>query len=134
MQVFNVFRDNKVSVDVVATSEISVSLTLDPRCSSADPPSPVPPCCASLLIACCEQLSALLLVALALALSYLCFQQSARLILAKRGNEAWCEATILVQQDLGARPDWLSLLMCLCIQQCSCLILAKGRMICGLRP
>ena len=31
VQVFNVFRDNEVSVDVVATSEISVSLTLDPR-------------------------------------------------------------------------------------------------------
>ncbi len=30
-QVFDVFRDNEVSVDVVATSEISVSLTLDPR-------------------------------------------------------------------------------------------------------
>ena len=31
VQVFDVFRDNEVSVDVVATSEISVSLTLDPR-------------------------------------------------------------------------------------------------------
>ena len=31
LQVFGVFRDNGVSVDVVATSEISVSLTLDPR-------------------------------------------------------------------------------------------------------
>ena len=31
-QVFGIFRDNKVSVDVVATSEISISLTLDPRC------------------------------------------------------------------------------------------------------
>lgn len=30
-QVFDVFRDNQVSVDVVATSEISVSLTLDQR-------------------------------------------------------------------------------------------------------
>ena len=29
---FGIFRDNKVSVDVVATSEISISLTLDPRC------------------------------------------------------------------------------------------------------
>lgn len=29
--VFNVFRDNQISVDVVATSEISISLTLDPR-------------------------------------------------------------------------------------------------------
>ncbi|EIE26095.1 aspartate kinase [Coccomyxa subellipsoidea C-169] len=29
-KVFDVFRDNEVSVDVVATSEISVSLTLDP--------------------------------------------------------------------------------------------------------
>ena len=31
LQVFDVFRDNEVSVDVVATSEISVSLTLDQR-------------------------------------------------------------------------------------------------------
>ena len=31
MQVFDVFRDNQISVDVVATSEISVSLTLDQR-------------------------------------------------------------------------------------------------------
>ena len=46
MQVFNVFRDNKVSVDVVATSEISVSLTLDPRCSSPSPTLPVAALCA----------------------------------------------------------------------------------------
>ena len=31
LQVFDVFRDNQISVDVVATSEISVSLTLDQR-------------------------------------------------------------------------------------------------------
>lgn len=30
LQVFNVFRDQKLSVDVVATSEVSISLTLDP--------------------------------------------------------------------------------------------------------
>lgn len=30
-KVFDVFRDHRVSVDVVATSEVSVSLTLDPR-------------------------------------------------------------------------------------------------------
>ncbi len=35
MQVFDVFRDNQVSVDVVATSEISVSLTLDQRWETA---------------------------------------------------------------------------------------------------
>lgn len=29
--VFGIFADNKISVDVVATSEISISLTLDPR-------------------------------------------------------------------------------------------------------
>lgn len=29
-QVFEVFARNKISVDVVATSEVSVSLTLDP--------------------------------------------------------------------------------------------------------
>ena len=29
--VFDVFRSNEISVDVVATSEISISLTLDPR-------------------------------------------------------------------------------------------------------
>lgn len=29
--VFDVFRNNEISVDVVATSEISISLTLDPR-------------------------------------------------------------------------------------------------------
>lgn len=30
LQVFEVFARNKISVDVVATSEVSVSLTLDP--------------------------------------------------------------------------------------------------------
>lgn len=35
MQVFGIFRDQKVSVDVVATSEISISLTLDPRRAAA---------------------------------------------------------------------------------------------------
>ena len=30
-QVFDIFRANEISVDVVATSEISISLTLDPR-------------------------------------------------------------------------------------------------------
>ena len=30
-KVFEVFRQNKISVDVVATSEVSVSLTLDPK-------------------------------------------------------------------------------------------------------
>ena len=35
VQVFGIFRDQKVSVDVVATSEISISLTLDPRCAAA---------------------------------------------------------------------------------------------------
>ena len=29
--VFGIFKDNQISVDVVATSEISISLTLDPR-------------------------------------------------------------------------------------------------------
>jgi aspartate kinase len=29
-RVFRVFADNQISVDVVATSEVSVSLTLDP--------------------------------------------------------------------------------------------------------
>ena len=29
-KVFDVFQKNKISVDVVATSEVSVSLTLDP--------------------------------------------------------------------------------------------------------
>lgn len=33
-RVFNVFLENQVSVDVVATSEISVSLTLDPGCAT----------------------------------------------------------------------------------------------------
>ena len=33
-RVFNVFLENQVSVDVVATSEISVSLTLDPGCAA----------------------------------------------------------------------------------------------------
>ena len=34
-KIFNIFKDQKISVDVVATSEIAVSLTLDPRsCSS----------------------------------------------------------------------------------------------------
>ena len=32
-KVFDVFRANEISVDVVATSEISISLTLDPRCA-----------------------------------------------------------------------------------------------------
>ena len=35
LQVFGIFRDQKVSVDVVATSEISISLTLDPRRATA---------------------------------------------------------------------------------------------------
>ncbi len=35
IQVFGIFRDQKVSVDVVATSEISISLTLDPRRAAA---------------------------------------------------------------------------------------------------
>ena len=35
LQVFGIFRDQKVSVDVVATSEISISLTLDPRRAAA---------------------------------------------------------------------------------------------------
>ena len=35
---FDIFRDNKVSVDVVATSEISISLTLDPRRAAPAPP------------------------------------------------------------------------------------------------
>ena len=35
LQVFGIFRDQKVSVDVVATSEISISLTLDPRHAAA---------------------------------------------------------------------------------------------------
>ena len=29
--VFGIFKDQQISVDVVATSEISISLTLDPR-------------------------------------------------------------------------------------------------------
>jgi hypothetical protein len=29
--VFDVFRSNQVSVDVVATSEVSISLSLDPK-------------------------------------------------------------------------------------------------------
>ena len=37
-RVFNVFLENQVSVDVVATSEISVSLTLDPGCAPAASP------------------------------------------------------------------------------------------------
>ena len=36
--VFGIFADNKISVDVVATSEISISLTLDPRCARLNPP------------------------------------------------------------------------------------------------
>jgi aspartate kinase len=35
-QVFNVFLRNQVSVDVVATSEVSISLTLDPKRSWHD--------------------------------------------------------------------------------------------------
>ena len=34
-KVFDIFRANEISVDVVATSEISISLTLDPRCARA---------------------------------------------------------------------------------------------------
>lgn len=30
-KIFNIFKDQQISVDVVATSEIAVSLTLDPR-------------------------------------------------------------------------------------------------------
>jgi hypothetical protein len=33
--VFDIFRSNQISVDVVATSEISISLTLDPGCDPA---------------------------------------------------------------------------------------------------
>ena len=33
-KIFNIFKDQKISVDVVATSEIAVSLTLDPRCAA----------------------------------------------------------------------------------------------------
>ena len=32
--VFDIFNSNGISVDVVATSEVSISLTLDPRCVS----------------------------------------------------------------------------------------------------
>ena len=35
-QVFDIFRRNQVSVDVVATSEVSISLTLDPKRSWGD--------------------------------------------------------------------------------------------------
>ena len=41
LQVFGIFRDQKVSVDVVATSEISISLTLDPRRAAALTPSAI---------------------------------------------------------------------------------------------
>jgi hypothetical protein len=34
--VFDVFRANQVSVDVVATSEVSISLSLDPKKSWSD--------------------------------------------------------------------------------------------------
>ena len=34
-KIFNIFKDQQISVDVVATSEIAVSLTLDPRWGSA---------------------------------------------------------------------------------------------------
>jgi hypothetical protein len=34
--VFDVFRDNQVSVDVVASSEVSISLSLDPKKSWSD--------------------------------------------------------------------------------------------------
>lgn len=34
--VFDVFRSNKVSVDVVATSEVSITLSLDPKKSWSD--------------------------------------------------------------------------------------------------
>ena len=33
--VFNIFAESEISVDVVATSEVSISLTLDPRCDAA---------------------------------------------------------------------------------------------------
>ena len=33
--VFNIFAESEISVDVVATSEVSISLTLDPRWDAA---------------------------------------------------------------------------------------------------
>lgn len=45
--VFDIFRSNQISVDVVATSEISLSLTLDPRCFN---PSPVNSRAAALIL------------------------------------------------------------------------------------
>ncbi len=33
--VFNIFAESEISVDVVATSEVSISLTLDPRWNAA---------------------------------------------------------------------------------------------------
>ena len=45
--VFDIFNSNGISVDVVATSEVSISLTLDPRLASpplpSRPPPPLPP-------------------------------------------------------------------------------------------
>lgn len=41
--VFDIFNSNGISVDVVATSEVSISLTLDPRLASPTLPSRPPP-------------------------------------------------------------------------------------------
>ena len=43
-KVFDIFRANEISVDVVATSEISISLTLDPRCVAGGCSCAVLPC------------------------------------------------------------------------------------------
>ena len=93
------FRDNKVSVDVVATSEISVSLTLDPRCSSPNPTLPVA------ALVCRGILRALLPDALAFTPDLP--RQSAVFSLdsGKGEDDSWPEAMIHAQQDLGARPD-----------------------------